>query len=246
MLSTPPATDELHFTGGNGAGGGGDRIHARPAQPVDGRSRHLLRQSGEEQRHPADVAIVFPRLVRTPEDDVVQPLPVDAGVAVPEGGDGEGGEVIRSDAGQHAGIAAERGSYRVAQIDRTDVNHGSDMVHFSEKARTMHPMSNEHRASARDALGGFSLRDGALARGGPRQEPQKPETRSAEDVKAEENFTRNCVKCHTADRVVGSRRTRTQWEEVMTTMQTARGAVIADEDWDVVLTSWSSITAAST
>ena len=86
------------------------------------------------------------------------------------------------------------------------------------------------------ALGGFALLLTVLSlAAGLAQEPQKPETRSAEDVKAEENFTRNCVKCHTADRVVGSRRTRTQWEEVMTTMQTARGAVIADEDWDVVL-----------
>ena len=67
------------------------------------------------------------------------------------------------------------------------------------------------------------------------QEPQKPETKSPEEVKAEETFTRNCVKCHPVDRIAGSRRTRTQWEEVMTTMQTARGAVIADEEWDVIL-----------
>ena len=70
--------------------------------------------------------------------------------------------------------------------------------------------------------------------GGVAQEPQKPEARSPEDVKAEDTFVRTCVKCHTADRVVGSRRSRTQWEEVMTQMQTARGAIIPDEDWDVV------------
>jgi competence ComEA-like helix-hairpin-helix protein len=85
------------------------------------------------------------------------------------------------------------------------------------------------------ALGGLALLLTVLSlAAGLAQEPQKPETRSAEDVKGEEAFTRTCVKCHTADRVVGSRRTRTQWEEVMTTMQTARGAVIPDEDWDVV------------
>ena len=67
------------------------------------------------------------------------------------------------------------------------------------------------------------------------QDPQKPEVKSTEDVKAEETFTRNCVRCHPADRIIGSRRTRTQWEEVMTTMQTARGAIIPDEDWDVIL-----------
>ena len=67
------------------------------------------------------------------------------------------------------------------------------------------------------------------------QDPQKPEPpRSPEEIKAEETFTRNCVKCHPVDRIAGSRRTRTQWEEVMTTMQTARGAVITDEDWDVI------------
>ena len=74
----------------------------------------------------------------------------------------------------------------------------------------------------------------ALAAGAA-QEPQTPEAKSPDEVKAEETFTRNCVKCHPVDRIAGSRRTRTQWEEVMTTMQTARGAVIADEEWDVIL-----------
>jgi competence ComEA-like helix-hairpin-helix protein len=87
------------------------------------------------------------------------------------------------------------------------------------------------------ALIGFALLLSMLSLGaGLAQEPQKPETKTPEDVKAEEAFTRTCVKCHTLDRVAGSRRTRTQWEEVMTTMQTARGAVIADDDWDVVQT----------
>ena len=68
------------------------------------------------------------------------------------------------------------------------------------------------------------------------QDAQKAEARSPEDIKGEEAFTRNCVKCHPVDRIAGSRRTRTQWEEVMTTMTTARGAVISDEDWDVIQT----------
>src|SRR4051794_2304452 len=66
--------------------------------------------------------------------------------------------------------------------------------------------------------------------------PQQTEVKSPEEIKAEDTFTRNCVKCHPVDRIAGSRRTRTQWEEVMTTMTTARGAVIADEDWDVIQT----------
>ena len=71
---------------------------------------------------------------------------------------------------------------------------------------------------------------------GFRQDPQKNDVKSPEEIKAEETFTRNCVKCHPVDRIAGSRRTRTQWEEVMTTMQTARGAVITDEDWEVIQT----------
>ena len=71
---------------------------------------------------------------------------------------------------------------------------------------------------------------------GFRQDPQKNDAKSSEEIKSEETFTRNCVKCHPVDRIAGSRRTRTQWEEVMTTMQTARGAVITDEDWDVIQT----------
>ena len=71
---------------------------------------------------------------------------------------------------------------------------------------------------------------------GFQQDPQKTEAKSPEELKAEDTFSRNCIKCHPADRITGSRRTRSQWEEVMTTMQTARGAVITDEDWDVIQT----------
>jgi competence ComEA-like helix-hairpin-helix protein len=83
-------------------------------------------------------------------------------------------------------------------------------------------------------LAGFALFLTTLSLAGTAEEPQKTETKSPEEVKAEESFTRTCIKCHPVDRIAGSRRTRSQWEEVMTTMQTARGAVIADEDWDVI------------
>lgn len=48
-------------------------------------------------------------------------------------------------------------------------------------------------------------------------------------------FTEACGKCHPVERVVAVRRTRLQWEEVMTTMTTARGAQVSDGDWDVIL-----------
>jgi competence ComEA-like helix-hairpin-helix protein len=48
-------------------------------------------------------------------------------------------------------------------------------------------------------------------------------------------FTNVCGKCHPKERAVVQRRTRSQWEEVITTMITARNAQISDEDFDTVL-----------
>ena len=48
-------------------------------------------------------------------------------------------------------------------------------------------------------------------------------------------FTNVCGKCHPKERVTAMRRTRSQWEEVITTMITARNAQISDEDFDTVL-----------
>jgi competence ComEA-like helix-hairpin-helix protein len=70
---------------------------------------------------------------------------------------------------------------------------------------------------------------------GAAQEPAKPDQKTPEEIKAEQMFTSVCIKCHTADRVVGTRRSRSQWEETIVTMQTARGAVITDEEFETVL-----------
>ena len=53
--------------------------------------------------------------------------------------------------------------------------------------------------------------------------------------KAEQVFTAVCSKCHPVDRIVGSRRTRSQWEETITSMITTRGAQISDDDFDTIL-----------
>lgn len=49
-----------------------------------------------------------------------------------------------------------------------------------------------------------------------------------------ENFRRVCIKCHTSDRVVQGRRFRAQWEELIEQM-VARGAVVNDEDYEVII-----------
>ena len=48
-------------------------------------------------------------------------------------------------------------------------------------------------------------------------------------------FANVCGKCHPKERAVVTRRTRPQWEEVITTMITVRNAQISDEDFDTVL-----------
>ena len=99
-------------------------------------------------------------------------------------------------------------------------------------------MAFSNHGTSRSAVAAAAAAAGLIAvlwTTGAAQEPAKPEQKSAEDIKAEETFTRVCIKCHTADRVVGSRRSRTQWEEVITTMITSRGAVVSDEEFDTVM-----------
>jgi len=49
-----------------------------------------------------------------------------------------------------------------------------------------------------------------------------------------ENFRRVCVRCHTSDRVVQGRRFKSQFEELIEQM-IARGAVVNDEDYEVII-----------
>ena len=48
-------------------------------------------------------------------------------------------------------------------------------------------------------------------------------------------FLRVCTACHPAERVTAQGRTRAQWEEVMITMRTARGAMFTDDEFGTVL-----------
>jgi competence protein ComEA len=47
-------------------------------------------------------------------------------------------------------------------------------------------------------------------------------------------FTRVCGRCHTSDRVVEGRRSRSQWDEVLERM-VAKGATGSDEDFGIVI-----------
>lgn len=78
----------------------------------------------------------------------------------------------------------------------------------------------------------MAVRAHVPAAGGPALPRQAQE--AAEDPAAPV-FTSVCVKCHPKERVIATRRTRSQWEEVIATMISARGAQVSDEDFDTVL-----------
>jgi competence protein ComEA len=54
------------------------------------------------------------------------------------------------------------------------------------------------------------------------------------DDQAAEVFKATCTRCHTPERILSARKTRTQWEETLDKM-TKLGATASDEDWTTVL-----------
>jgi mono/diheme cytochrome c family protein len=74
-----------------------------------------------------------------------------------------------------------------------------------------------------------------LVRSAVAQEPEEPRAPTAGDLKGRDVFLRVCTVCHPAERVTAQGRTKAQWEEVMITMRTARGAMFSDEDFSTVL-----------
>lgn len=55
------------------------------------------------------------------------------------------------------------------------------------------------------------------------------------DGKDEQVFVTVCSRCHPIERVTAMRRTRSQWEETISSMITTRAAQISDEDFDTIL-----------
>jgi mono/diheme cytochrome c family protein len=83
------------------------------------------------------------------------------------------------------------------------------------------------------ALLGF-LAAGSVLAARPAQAPAAPPPQSAEDLKSREVFLRVCVKCHPVERITAEGRSRAQWETTIITMQTARGAVVTPEEFDII------------
>src|SRR5215217_2283764 len=108
-LDTP--TDvHIGLTQHHSARGLGDSFQPRTAQAVHGNPADSLGETGQEQGHPGDVAVVFAGLVRAPEVDI---LDLRWGHAAPlhEGFEDCGAEVVRTDGAQGTAVAADRGAY---------------------------------------------------------------------------------------------------------------------------------------
>ena len=56
-----------------------------------------------------------------------------------------------------------------------------------------------------------------------------------QDARAAQTFQAVCSRCHPLERVTTMRRTRSQWEEAITTMITTRGAQVSDDDFVTIL-----------
>ena len=98
---------ELRVTGHHGARCLSDRLEARAAEPVDGRSGHLLREPRQQRRHARHIAVVLPGLVRAAEEDLVERGRIDLG-AVDDRAQHVGGQVIGANPGEDTAVSSER------------------------------------------------------------------------------------------------------------------------------------------
>ena len=99
--------EEVAVARDDGVAGADDRGQTRGAEPVDRHAGDRFRQAGEQRGEPRDVAVVLAGLVGAAEPDVLDLAGVDAG-ALDGRGDRGGGQVVRTDAGEPAAVAADR------------------------------------------------------------------------------------------------------------------------------------------
>jgi mono/diheme cytochrome c family protein len=74
-----------------------------------------------------------------------------------------------------------------------------------------------------------------LRRGESALQPVAQVPDSPDDIRAHDTFVRVCTKCHPAERATAEGRSRSQWEATIISMETARGAAITPEEFDIVL-----------
>ena len=107
--------EQLAFTGFDRTSGVEDGRQARAAQTVDGNTGHFLRQAGHQAGVASNVARVFTGLVGVAHDNVFVVVAFE-GVTRNDSANDFGQQVIRTDAGDGAGVAAEGGTQTIIDV----------------------------------------------------------------------------------------------------------------------------------
>src|SRR5690349_13023320 len=82
-------------------------VETRAAQAIDRDAGHALGESGEQERHARDIAVVFARLIRTSQHHVVERVPIRVGMPRTQGPKRFCREVVRPDGRQRAAVPTE-------------------------------------------------------------------------------------------------------------------------------------------
>jgi len=110
----------------DGAGGDAHGFHAGPAQTIHGGPGNLLRQASKKQCHARHVAVIFASLIGATVDDIFHGGPIDRRVALHQGMDGNGGEIVGADRRQGAAVKTEGSAKGIA--DESFIHGGRHSV----------------------------------------------------------------------------------------------------------------------
>src|SRR5208283_4781069 len=151
---------KVDFTALDAARSNGDSIHAGAAKTIHGAAGNFLGKTGEKQSHTRDIAIVFPGLIGAAIDDVIQRAPVDLGISLDQGFDGNGGKVIGSDGGQSAAVPSDGRANGVTNVSEAHGFCGLSAFPVYRKHTPVDQIRCFFRGRALDSAGAKSGADG--------------------------------------------------------------------------------------
>ena len=113
---------QLGIAGFDRPGGKADGIQTRSAQAVNRGARHGMRVTGQQRRHVRHVAVIFPGLIRTAENHIINCCRVEPGITTQELTQRDCRQVVGAHTGQRAAVAANR---------RTDPVTNKGVAHYT-------------------------------------------------------------------------------------------------------------------
>ena len=109
MLSTPPGDEQVPLSARDRPGRIDHRGQTAGAQPVEGHTGDLHRQTGQQTGAAGHVPTVFSRLIRAPDNDVLDVLATKR-AACHQRGEGARQQIVGPHRRQCPGVATERGA----------------------------------------------------------------------------------------------------------------------------------------